>query len=337
MRGGVMEGGVLLGLSCAAGFACSSLLASVACKGLSRAYAAVTAHAAASGESSMRDFRTTAVLLARYYVRNGIVAFAGASRAALKNAAVFRVASDAAGLLRRRGWDASAESVASLCAAACCAASAAAAIAFKMLLPAVLAPVCLTLAASVAVSQGRAKEQELLREQVPDALRCMEACLHAGLSLPQAFFEVSQETQQPLKESFVQVTRDIDLGFTVQDALARFHGNAGIEELGFVAMALDVQYVCGGSATPVLHAAQDSIARGLELRRSLRVQTAQARFSAQMVSVLPVFLLAVLSVASPGFLSPFFADARGMALLSVAVCMQVAGVAIVRRMLAIAL
>ncbi|MDO5042411.1 MAG: type II secretion system F family protein [Slackia sp.] len=332
-----MESGVFLGVSCVTGFACAFMFAAAAEKGISRAYAAVVAHAAASGEASVKDPRALAVLLARYYVRNGVASFSGFSQAATKNHCVLRISSDAAGLLRRRGWDASSESVVSLCAAVCCVAAGVAAVVFKTLLSALLVPFCLVLAMSVAVSQGRAKEQELLRDQVPDALRCMEACLHAGLSLPQAFSEVAQETKQPLKESFVQVKRDIDLGFSVQDALERFHGNAGIEELGFVAMALDVQYVCGGSATPVLHAAQDSVARGLELRRSLRVQTAQARFSAQMVSVLPVFLMAVLSVVSPGFLSPFFADVRGLALLVVAICMQVAGVVFVRRMLAIAL
>lgn len=123
----------------------------------------------------------------------------------------------------------------------------------------------------------------------------------------------------------------------MHEALARFHRNAGIEELGFVAMALDVQYSCGGNATPVLHAAEDSIVRGLDLRRSLRVQTAQARLSAQMVGVLPLFLLAVLSAVSPGFLDPFFADARGMALLAMAACMQAAGVLLIRKMLSVAL
>lgn len=65
------------------------------------------------------------------------------------------------------------------------------------------------------------------------------------------------------------------------------------------------------------------------------MQTAQARFSAQMVGVLPIFLMAVLSAASPGFLDPFFSDSRGTAMLAVAVCMQAAGVLMIRRMLSV--
>ena len=126
---------------------------------------------------------------------------------------------------------------------------------------------------------ARSRARRFLRDQVPDALRCMEACLHAGLSLPQAFAEVAEEMEAPAKESVSRVSRDLDLGFSVEQSLSRFRDSSEIEELAFVAMALDVQYVCGGNAKPVLQSAEDSVARSLDLRRLLRVQTAQARFS----------------------------------------------------------
>lgn len=329
-----MEGGMLLGASCGAGFACAFFAASAAWRSVEHAWTASSAHAVVAGGDS-GDTREKLMRLARYYVRNGISLFEATAKAAGASPRIRRSAEDAAGLLRRRGWDASCESVISLMLSACCAASFAAVVVFRAPIAAVCFPVCLVMAASILVSKGRAKEKELLMDQVPDALRCLEACLHAGLSLPQAFSEAAKEAKQPLKEPFMQVTRDIDLGFSVQEALARFHRNAGLEELGFVAVALDIQYACGGNATPVLHAAEDSISRGLELRRSLRVQTAQARFSAQMVGVLPIFLMAVLSAASPGFLDPFFSDSRGTAMLAVAVCMQAAGVLMIRRMLSV--
>lgn len=331
-----MEGGMLLGVSCVGGFCCAAGVGSSLYRGVSRAYSAAVAGVSDPREGKGRDLRESLGLLLRHYVRNGVACFSECTRLAMRSRRARRVASDAAGLLGRRGWDASAESAMSLCIAGCIASSAASAIVFKSLASAVLVPACLVAAAVLVVSQGGAKEREKIREQVPDALRCMEACLHAGLSLPQSFAEVAHEVDQPLKESFLQVTRDIELGFPMHEALARFHRNAGLDELGFVAMALDVQYSCGGNATPVLHAAEDSIVRGLDLRRSLRVQTAQARLSAQMVGVLPLFLLAVLSMASPGFLDPFFADARGMALLVLAACMQVAGVLLIRKMLSVA-
>lgn len=83
-RGGTVESGVFLGVSCVAGFACAFMFAAAAEKGISRAYAAVVAHAAASGEVSIEDPRALAVLLARYYVRNGVASFSGFSQAVTK-------------------------------------------------------------------------------------------------------------------------------------------------------------------------------------------------------------------------------------------------------------
>ena len=70
-----------------------------------------------------------------------------------------------------------------------------------------------------------------------------------------------------------------------------------------------------------------------ELERSLHVQTAQARLSARIVSVMPFVLVALFSLVSEGFLEPFFNSAAGVALLLVALSMQAAGVLAVRRML----
>ena len=79
-----------------------------------------------------------------------------------------------------------------------------------------------------------------------------------------------------------------------------------------------------------------NVDRGLlALRRSLRVQTAQAKLSARVVAIMPFLLVAAFSLASPDFLSPFFASPLGIGLLTLAIVMQVAGIILVRRALAV--
>lgn len=85
----------------------------------------------------------------------------------------------------------------------------------------------------------------------------------------------------------------------------------------------------------VLEAARETVESQIELRRSLRVQTAQARLSARVVSIMPFVLVAILSLVSEGFLMPFFESFAGLVLLGVALGMQAAGVLVVRRMLAV--
>ncbi len=180
-------------------------------------------------------------------------------------------------------------------------------------------------------SRETALEQE--REGVPDALSAMDACLKAGLSLSQTFDFVAAETRGALGARFSRASRVVKTGGTVAEALARLREGTPLPELAFAAVALDVQHVAGGSVAHVLESTRQTVKSEMELRRSLRVQTAQARLSAQVVSVMPFALVALFSLVSEDFLVPFFESVAGMALLTTAIAMQAVGIAAVRRML----
>ena len=104
-------------------------------------------------------------------------------------------------------------------------------------------------------------------------------------------------------------------------------------ELVFLGTALEIQHRTGSSMQQVLEATRQSVVDEIELKRTLKTQTAQAKLSAQIVTVMPFALVGVFSLVSPGFLNPFFESFVGIALLLVALGMQVAGVCLVRRML----
>lgn len=182
--------------------------------------------------------------------------------------------------------------------------------------------------------QGRAqKRREALRAAIPDALRSMSVCFQSGLSLLQTFQHVSEETTEPLSTLFSHAAHRMELGESASGALSTLREDAVIQELAFVAVALDAQHQSGGSLRHVLDSARSSIESELELKQKLRVQTAQAHLSARVVCALPFVLLAVFSLISDGFLDPFFESLQGMVMLGVAFGMQIAGIVAVRKML----
>ena len=183
------------------------------------------------------------------------------------------------------------------------------------------------------IMHQEAKREDVLRYQVPDAMRSLAACFHAGYSLPQAFLQTAEEVASPSKELFARVAHDVNMGISVHDALQTFKKSSGVPELAFVAVALDIQHVSGGSVGPILELAENSVMRSLELKRFLRTQTAQARFSARVVSGVPLVLVLALSATSPHFLTPFFQTFQGLALLVLAISLQVIGVVAIRRLL----
>lgn len=185
------------------------------------------------------------------------------------------------------------------------------------------------------VRSWRDKRDDAVRDAVPDALHAMGSCFQAGFSLLQTFQHLERELQGPLARRFAAAAQLLETGHGTHEALDALRSDGARNELAFVAVALDVRHQAGGSMRPVLEAARETVEGELALKRSLRVQTAQARLSARIVTVMPFALVAVFSLVSKGFLDPFFESALGVGMLCAAVLMQVAGVLAVRRMLSV--
>ncbi len=175
--------------------------------------------------------------------------------------------------------------------------------------------------------------KERLRAALPSALQAMGSCFGAGYTLVQTFSHLKEEVGGALGDVFGSAADAMRAGATPEEALARIMREGDVDELSFVAVALAVQHQTGGSMQRVLDATRESLAEELELRRSLRVQTAQAQLSARVVVAVSIGLTLTMLMLSPSFLQPFFSSVAGVSLLAVAVGMQVAGIACIRRML----
>ena len=180
-------------------------------------------------------------------------------------------------------------------------------------------------------------QDDAMREGVPNSLNTMGECFQSGYSLVQTMQMVADQSRGKLAQIFRKCVNMLQLGSSSSEALGALRADAKVGELSFVAVALDVQHQTGGSITSVLGAAQQMVQDKIDLRRSLQVQTAQARLSARVVCIMPFVLAFVLSMVSEGFLTPFFSSPAGFVMLGVALLMEGAGVVMVRRMLKVAL
>ncbi|WP_294380022.1 type II secretion system F family protein [uncultured Senegalimassilia sp.] len=271
--------------------------------------------------------------IGQHLARNGVRCADGVARRLLSVPKVSALAGDAQAALQGRGVVCTPRSLCSLAVAA--AAALAVCVGLVSASPFAGAAVAV-LACAVAVARihgWRDRQEEALREAVPDALHAMGSCFQAGFSLLQTFQQLAGEIKGPLGKRFAACAHLLETGHGSSEALGALRAGGTRSELAFVAVALDVQHQAGGSMRPVLEAARETVEGELALRRALRVQTAQARLSARVVTVMPFALVAVFSLVSKGFLNPFLHSPLGLGLLGLACAMEVAGVLAVRRML----
>lgn len=192
---------------------------------------------------------------------------------------------------------------------------------------------CCALGASAWGMKRLEGRRVLLREAIPEALQLMKSCFHVGYSLPQTIREVRAGVDGPLEELFDEAEGVLETGGGVDEALGVLKRKGTEPELVFLSAALEIQHRTGSSMQHVLEVTRRSVVDEIELKRALQVQTAQAKLSAQIVTIMPFALIALFSLVSPGFLSPFFESVLGVGLLAVALGMQALGIALVRKFL----
>ena len=273
--------------------------------------------------------------LVAWRVRNGFPFAFPLIGILLRSKAVESVLDEVVALFASRGWASSHMSAGSVVLVALVALSVLVGVVTASFVAALATLACSLAVLTVLAGNARDRRQEAVREAVPEALESMAACLGSGFTLLQTFSQVADDTPGPLGETFARSAHVLEVGGSAERALAELREGAHASELAFVAVALDVQHQSGGAMRQVLDAATDTVKGELALRRSLRVQTAQAKLSARVVVIMPFVLVAAFSLASPDFLMPFFSSAFGYALLALAIIMQVVGIVLVRRALAV--
>jgi tight adherence protein B len=273
--------------------------------------------------------------LVSWRVRNGFAVLMPVADALLRVGRIKAFADELVELLALRGFSSTPRSALSVLMAALLAMGAAVGLATGSVVGAVACPVCTVCVLFVLVGGAADKRQDEIRDAVPDALDSMSTCFGSGFTLLQTFRQVAEDTPGALGETFARSAHVLEMGGSAEKALEGLREGAHASELAFVAVALDVQHQSGGAMRQVLDAAAETVKGELALRRSLRVQTAQAKLSARVVVVMPFILVAAFSLASPDFLTPFFSSAPGYALLTLALVMQVAGIMLVRRALSV--
>ena len=123
----------------------------------------------------------------------------------------------------------------------------------------------------------------------------------------------------------------IALGEPTADALERLRARAGGGPFDAIVAALLLQRDAGGPLATLLRGLGDSLAEGVRLADDARAATAQARFTAVLVAVLPLGAAGLAELGHPGYLAGLLGSPLTAWLGGCAVVLQVASFVAVRR------
>jgi tight adherence protein B len=168
--------------------------------------------------------------------------------------------------------------------------------------------------------------------QLLDTILLLESSVRGGHSLLQALEQVASQALEPTRSAFALAVREIGLGASQEDALERLSERFPSEDFELIVSAINAHQQIGGSLAKMLEAIAQTIRERQHIAGDIRSFTSQQRYSAYVLSGLPVAALVALMAFSPDYIAVMFENESLRLALLVAGAMLVAGFIFMRRL-----
>lgn len=168
--------------------------------------------------------------------------------------------------------------------------------------------------------------------QLSDAIDIVVRSLRAGHPVVTAIGMVAREMRDPIATEFGLVIDEMTYGLSLDDALSNMARRVGLSDLRFMAVAVMIQVQVGGNLAEILNSLSRVIRERAKMRAKIRALSAEGRFSAAMLSLLPFILAAVINLIVPTFYADVSGDPVFWPILGTGLTLMVLGIIVMYRM-----
>jgi tight adherence protein B len=181
----------------------------------------------------------------------------------------------------------------------------------------------------------RWEERKFVREfeeQLPEVLDFIVRAMRSGHALTSAMEMASTELADPVASEFAATVDQIKFGLAIQDALENLCHRTRVADLRFFAISVVLQREVGGNLTEVFSKISYIIRQRLQFARQVRALTAEGKYSAVVLSLLPPGLFVYIYVVNYNYIATLWRDPAGRFMLGCGVAAQAVGFIILRKM-----
>lgn len=185
----------------------------------------------------------------------------------------------------------------------------------------------------IALTRQAAARRRKIVGQLPDFLESTIRVLAAGNTLEESMASAARESAEPLRTLFLSISRQVRLGAPIENVLMETGRIHKLRDIRVMALAASVNRKYGGSLKNILRSLVQAIRSRDAAARELRALTAETRFSAIILSTIPVALTLYIMLVNRGYYVNMWADSSGRVLLIVSVLLQLTGILVIWRMM----
>ncbi len=140
--------------------------------------------------------------------------------------------------------------------------------------------------------------------QLADFLSLICNSLRAGQTFLQGVDMACRESPAPISTEFRQLMRETNLGLPIEESFQNMYVRVPGEDLKIVLSAFSIQRQVGGNLAEILDQVSKTIRERIKIQGQIRVLSTQGKMSGAVVGLMPIALVVIISVVSPGYMDP---------------------------------
>jgi tight adherence protein B len=177
--------------------------------------------------------------------------------------------------------------------------------------------------------------KERFMDQFSESVGLIANAVKSGLSVLQAFELVAKEMPRPISTEMGTVLQGVRIGIPLDVALEDWSARVESDDLRMFVTAISLQRQTGGPLSEILDILGDTVRERRRIQGQIKASTAQGRGSALFLTLLPVFFMLALYLLNPAYISLFFQHPLGLVMLAVGAGLDLLGMTVINRLVAI--
>jgi tight adherence protein B len=178
------------------------------------------------------------------------------------------------------------------------------------------------------VAWKRSRRLGQFEEHFPEALDLLGRAVRAGHAFTTGLEMITKECTEPIAGEFRTVFEEQNFGLPLRDAMLNLTDRVPLIDARFFVTALLIQKETGGNLAEILDGLARVIRDRFRIHREVKTRTAQGRMTAGILLAIPPFMMFALGAANPEYMKPLYEDPVGPIILGIAAVLQVAGAAL---------
>jgi tight adherence protein B len=193
--------------------------------------------------------------------------------------------------------------------------------------------ICAAYIPCMALRFQRSRRVATFDKNLPDCIEMIVRALRAGYSIVAAINVAADQTVEPGKSEFAEVFKQQNYGLPLRDALLQMLERMPSADLRVLVTGIIVQKDTGGNLAELMERIAVVIRERVRIQGKIRTNTAQGRLTGWILCLLPIVMLVLMNLATPGYSDIMFRDELGKKLLYGGVALLCAGAFIIRQII----